>query len=148
MTKKTLLIIVTLIACSCENFNRKTPIPDTPVSLELYILRDAPELVGIGNYKIYTKPPYINQYIGFGGILLFHDFNDEISAFDLACPHEAISTIRVDSITDGGIVTCRQCQTSYDVSFGLGLPTKGVSQFGLRKYKVRTSGDIIRITRN
>ncbi len=146
--KKFIFVILIFFACSCENFNRKTPIPDTPVSMELHLLRDAPELISIGNYKIYTKPPYIYQYIGFGGILLFHDFNDEISAFDLACPHEANNNIRVDSLNAAGIVTCRKCFTSYDVSFGLGHPINGVSMFGLRKYKVRASGDIIRITRN
>ncbi len=136
-----------LLAVACDKFNRKSPIPDTPVSMDLIILRDAPELVSIGNYKLYTKPPYIYHYIGYGGILLFHDFNDEISAFDLACPHEAVNTIRVDSL-NGGIVTCRKCLTSYDVSFGVGNPIKGVSQFGLRKYKVRQSGNTIHISRD
>jgi nitrite reductase/ring-hydroxylating ferredoxin subunit len=145
--KNKLLIVLVLFFCSCDSFNRKSPIPDTPVSMELYILRDAPELNTIGNYKFFTKPPYINQYIGYGGILLFHDFNDEISAFDLACPHEANCSIRVDSI-NSSIVTCRKCKTSYDVSFGFGLPINGVSKYGLRKYKVQQFENKIYITRN
>lgn len=139
---------LTVALTACENLNRKSPIPDTPVAMELVLLRDAPELNTIGNYKIYTMPPFLYQYIGYGGILLFHDFNDEISAFDLACPHEAQNTIRVDSLADGGIVTCRHCLTSYDISYGIGHPIKGVSKHALRKYKVRYAGNTIRITRN
>lgn len=148
MIKKLLsfLLIITILS-ACDQTFHKSPIPDTPVSMELILLRDAPELLNIGNYKLYTKPPYIYNYIGYGGILLFHDFNDNISAFDLACPNEAINTIRVDSL-DGGIVTCRKCLTSYDVSFGIGNPIKGTSKFGLRKYKVHQSGNSIFVSRN
>ncbi len=148
MIRKLFVALLVLVLVGCDSLNRKSPIPDMPVSMDLIILRDAPELMTPGNYKLYTKPPYMYHYIGYGGILLFHDFNDEISAFDLACPHEAESTVRVDSLADGGIVTCRKCLTSYDVSFGIGNPIKGVSQFGLRRYKVRQSGNTIHISRN
>lgn len=142
-----LLFALVLEGSSCEKINKKSPIPDSLLDFELHILRDAPELNIIGNHKIIDKPLHLYQYIGFGGILLYHTFDDEIVAFDLSCPYEVNPEIRVDSITIGGQAICRGCKSVYDVGYGTGAPQQGVSTHYLRKYRVYSAGDIIRVTK-
>lgn len=130
---------------SCENTFRVTPIPDVPVNLEVVILRDAPTIRSIGNFKIFNTPPTIQQRIGFGGILLYHNVNDEISAFDLACPVEAEFKILVDSIDELGRAHCRTCGSAFDLTFGAGNPVKTPAKDPLRRYRVLDYGDRLRV---
>jgi hypothetical protein len=143
----TLICLILCCLISCETINKKSPIPDSRLDFELHILRDAPELNIVGNYKLINKPLHLYQYIGFGGILLYHTFDDEIVAFDLACPYEVNPGIKVDSITIIGEAICRKCHSVYDVAYGTGAPRKGVSTHYLRKYRTYFTGDIIRITK-
>ncbi len=87
------------------------------------------------------------QYIGYGGLLFYHTFDDEIVVFDLACPYEVNPEIRVDSITIIGEAICRKCHSVYDIANGTGAPLKGVSTHYLRKYKTYFSRDLIHVTK-
>ncbi|MBO5974683.1 MAG: hypothetical protein J6P95_03050 [Paludibacteraceae bacterium] len=145
--RKIIPIFLLLAFFSCEKINKKSPIPDSRLDFELHILRDAPELNIVGNYKVIDKPLHLYQYIGYGGLLFYHTFDDEIVVFDLACPYEANPEVRVDSITIIGEAVCRKCHSVYDVAYGTGAPRKGVSTHYLRKYRTYFTGDIIRITK-
>ena len=147
MTKRHCIVItlLTLVLCSCGNeINVEHPVPNAPVECTINIMRDAPLLDIIGNSFVIDRPLNTNQYIGYSGLVIVHGLDDMFYAFDLCCPHEHQRNIRVkcDMIS----AHCDQCGTTYDIGFGTGIPSKGPSQFPLRRYTVTPSGYNLHIT--
>ncbi|NCA79819.1 MAG: hypothetical protein EOM76_06500 [Sphingobacteriia bacterium] len=136
-------VILALLCTACE-INRVSPIPDTPVSLDIEILRDAPELNVIGGFKEFITPKTVYQYLGYGGIVVFRSFEDKFVAFDLACPHEIKRTVRVQ-VDMSGIATCPVCGSTFDVGYGTGIPSSGSVAYPLKSYTVLSYGDKLRI---
>ena len=146
MKKLLFLLIVLLISVSCENVNQTSPIPDMAVQLAINIMQDAPELNAMGGYKCYTQALTSGQYLGYGGIVIFHGFDDTFFAFDLSCPHEAKRDVRIE-VNMGGTGKCPECGSVYDVGFGSGSPSSGPSKHILRQYKVIVNGYNLRVVR-
>ncbi len=74
---------------------------------------------------------------GFGGILLVEDVNGNIIPYDLACPVECKSTVRVRIDEDTFTAECPQCHSTYDVFSLYGHPLSGPAArdgYGLRRY--------------
>ena len=138
-------ILLTFILSSCDtNLNQVSPIPNAPVSYTLNILRDAPQLMTPGNSVVITEPNKYGQYIGYSGLLICCGVDGQYYAFDLCCPHEHKRDIRVG--VDMIFATCPECDSQYDIGFGLGNCIKGESQYPLKRYTVTLSGDYLRIT--
>ncbi len=134
-----LMAIVLLTACENVRFNESSPIPSMPVSYTLNIMQDAPLLTVAGGYYEITEITDYNQYIGYGGLLVFHGFDDTFYAYDMSCPYEcATDTLIVASMV--GTAVCSHCGSTYDVGFGSGYPSEGPSEYPLRQYTVRSSG--------
>ena len=77
---------------------------------------------------------------GFGGVLLVCDYNGEYRAFDLACPVEVRSDVRINAILDSGEPRgeCPVCHSTYDI-FRYGGPLSGPAArhgYGLTHYFV------------
>lgn len=80
-----------------------------------------------------------NTYTGFGGILLVTDPMGNPLAYDLACPVEVKSDVRV-FINDEYLAECPECHSTYDVFSSYGAPVGDCLAFqhhyGLRRYTV------------
>jgi nitrite reductase/ring-hydroxylating ferredoxin subunit len=98
-------------------------------------------------YKLFTKRTLAGEYIGFGGVIVYHALDDNFYAFDLACPVEANRSIRVEMNEDNIHATCPKCGSVFDLSYGFANPeNKGSAKEGLRPYKVNMQGDILYVT--
>lgn len=129
------IVALTLVLWACESNSIINPVPNYPVSLELNILGEYPNLTkaNVGAYLEITAPRYPTDRVGYAGVLVFVNFNEEYSAFDLCCPHcvERFHPLEVS----GMYAVCPLCGEEYDLSYGYGVPTKGIAQNYLKTYK-------------
>ena len=133
---KKLFFIFAIFLLTCCNSNR-SPIPDVPVRLEFSIIADAPELINFNGFKEFTVPQNALQYLGYGGILVFHTMEDKYCAFDMSCPFEAKPDVRVHC-DNTGIARCDSCQSAFYVGDGTAFPINANSKtkFPLKRYSV------------
>lgn len=82
--KKFIILSLTILLASCNNINEENPIPYYPVNFSINILQEAPMLDIQGGYFEMTKPLKYGQYVGFGGVVVFHTFDNYFVAFDMA----------------------------------------------------------------
>lgn len=132
--------VVMLVVVGCNDM--RTPIPDYPVLLDINLAADATEVVPVLGYKCFITPRKVNEYLGYGGILVYHTVNVEgcpYVAFDLSCPHEAIPNIRL-RICDDGTAVCDSCGSVYMLLDGTGFATAGPTRHKLRRYNVAQLG--------
>ena len=147
-----LFFVLILFTCSSCNDNFISSIPDYPVNLELNLTASYPTFKDNPyQYLVFEKPRYNNDRIGFGGILVVCGWGSssiyEYFAYDLACPHEADSKIKVVP-NDIGQAVCEKCQSTYDIVGGYGITVNNsVSKEPLKRYKVSQRGDYLFITR-
>jgi hypothetical protein len=85
--------------------------------------------------------------MGFGGLLIVSGFNDDIFAFDLACPCERRRDVIVAPTADGTAV-CAACKSVFITSFGLGTVQSGVVRAPLQRYRVFPQGAGVFLVRN
>ena len=142
--KQFLVIISVIYFLGGCTTNVESPIPNSAVSLEINILRDSPELNIIGGVGEITSTFRPYQYLGYGGIVIFHNFDDKFVAFDMACPYEVDRTTRV-SVNMAGQAVCAKCGSTFDLGYSSGFPVKGPSKYPMRQYHVAMSGDNLRI---
>ena len=155
LTAKCKICILVSFACTvllmgCEG-NYVSSIPDYPVFLDID-LRLAPYNTTLKNnnnsYVLFEKPRMgkeLTDRIGYGGIIVYVNFEGEYCAFDLSCPHEALQSVKVKPNGLGQLV-CDSCNSVYDISFGVGHPIEGPSKEGLKRYKTSLQGDLLRVT--
>lgn len=82
---------------------------------------------------------------GFGGVLLVGQYSysgdptlDPPLAYDLACPVEMKSDIRVYVDQDKLVAKCPRCESTYDIFQGYGGPLSGPAAehgYGLKRYR-------------
>ena len=88
--------------------------------------------------------PYtVATYTGFGGVLLVGDLYGNPLAYDLSCPYEAKSDVRVHIDAEHNDAVCDHCGSTYDVFGGGGRPLSGPSAergYGLTRYRVLEGG--------
>ncbi|MBR1630338.1 MAG: hypothetical protein IJ680_00615 [Paludibacteraceae bacterium] len=147
----TALVLATLCAC---NDNYVSSIPDTSVYLNLNIMLDSDYFTfynAPGSYLTFTlensaaRP--VTWRLGYGGLLLVHTLAGEFHAFDMACPKEAKRTVCV-TVEDAMFATCASCGERYDLSSGIGNPTRRIGTENLRPYRTRVSGNYLTVTRD
>jgi nitrite reductase/ring-hydroxylating ferredoxin subunit len=106
-----------------------------PVNLEFSIVAAAPQLSALGGFAEFIVPQNVSQYLGYGGIVVVHTYENKYCAFDMSCPVEAEANVRV--YTDfTGVATCEKCGAEYLLIDGNAFPQKGNSKFTLKKYSV------------
>lgn len=126
-----------LTACD-ENTTYRSSVPAFPVRMELNILGEYPHFIPENplQYLTFTKPRYEGvEYVGYAGLLVYTGLDRNYHAFDLACPH-CLNRQQVLQ-PDGMYAICPVCEEQYDISYGLAVPTKGISNEALRKYTTR-----------
>lgn len=123
---------------SCED-NKRSPIPDYPVYLELDLLGEYNTFKGsVGESHIFITPRIASERLGFGGILVCTTSSYEYCAFDLACPYEVKRNVCVHP--DGIVAVCDSCGSKFDIfNTALGVPLDGPARFPLKKYQVYQS---------
>ncbi len=150
---RTILLIFILISSvftACDD-NYVSSIPTYPVSLQLNLTSTYPVFKNSFNqFLLFEKRIYETDRIGFGGIIIYSGFDDAGNtgyyAFDMACPYEAQSIVRVYPIEGSlGQVKCEKCGSVYDVSFGFGNPVSGPATEILKRYKTTVTNDVLYI---
>lgn len=74
---------------------------------------------------------------GFGGVLLVDDVQGQTMVYDLACPVECKSTVRIEVDKESLTAECPMCHSVYDVFTLYGHPLSGPAAqkgYGLRRY--------------
>ncbi len=141
MLKKLLLLTLLCFGCESEYFSR---IPDYPVALELDINLTDTELNPMFGSKAITTKRLTRDFLGYGGILVFHG-SDAFYAYDLACPNEIKSTVRV-AVYNTIQAKCSKCGSVFNISDGTGSPFSGPAKengYYLRRYTVsQNSGNL------
>ena len=132
MFKKT-FIIFAIILLTCCGPNR-TPIPDMPVRLEFNLV-SVSELNAFGGFAEFTVPRYASEYLGYGGVLVFHTIDGNFCAFDMSCPYEAKPDVRVHC-DNSGIARCDSCKSAFYVGDGNAFLIDGGARFPLKRYAV------------
>lgn len=146
MMRSMILLLAAISFASCES-NYVSSIPDYPVYMELNLASTYPNFRDNPNqYLVFKQPVNANERVGYGGLLIYCNFEGGYNAFDLACPYEVDHTIKVVP-NDVGRAICPECGSNYDISYGIGNPTEGPAKETLRRYKANLQGDILYITR-
>ena len=136
-TKIGLLLMLFALLSACGNY--RSSIPDVPV----YVQRNLATINCLfpGNFWSITSPRLASDATGYAGILLVCAFDGQYYAFDMACPHEAQPSKRIDLPDESLNATCPHCGEVYNLSFGLGTPSLGICDEPLRRYRCTLSPD-------
>lgn len=129
--------LVVMAMCSCQPVELVNPVPNYPVNLELNITAEYPHFTSdnVGSHLCFYTPRYPNDRVGYAGVVAFVYFDQAYCAFDLCCPN---CLKRDQPLTiDGIYAQCPVCGEQYDMSFGLGVPQRGISQHYLKRYATR-----------
>jgi len=147
-----LLIFISGVFTACDD-SYVSSIPSYPVSLQLNLTSTYPTFRNSFNqFLLFEKRIYETDRIGFGGIIIYSGIDDSGNtgyyAFDMACPYEAQSNVRVYPVKESlGQVKCDKCGSVYDVSFGFGNPVSGPSTEILKPYKTTLTNDVLYVYR-
>ncbi len=134
-------LLAVFMACNKEEYSE---VPYAPVYYSLYAEDMRLLITSLSSISI-TKPRNQSDKIGYGGLLIVHgiDFNatQTYYAFDLCCPKEAKSNVRIVPDETGLTATCPTCGAQFDIAngngtTGYGTPLNGVTQYRLTPYRV------------
>ncbi len=133
-----LLLVALLVGCKNQ---MTSSIPSTKVDFKFNILTDAPQLNANGGVATFIKPKYANQYLGYGGVVVFRNFEGaSFAAFDLACPNEVDPQVRLNVDSIPGEAICMQCGAVFDIAYSRGYPISDNCKSPLRPYSLTVSG--------
>lgn len=140
MMKRFLSCLLLLLATGACSKYEESNIPYAPVFLNIDLRYEDKDLVGLYKHKSITAPRTAAERAGYSGVLVICGINTTTGgttyyAFDLCCPHEAKKNIMIEA-NDAGKAVCPECGTEYEIGYGTGAPTEGVSRYPLRKYAV------------
>lgn len=135
------ILTVILNLQSCKDDYVST-IPYAPVNLDLNLIVNYPNFRTANQSMEFEKPRTVTDRIGYGGILVYIDFDNKYDAWDMCCPYEADPSIKVH---DNGLgqAVCTDCGTVYDLSWGLAVPIEGPSKQPLKRYQTQLQGNYL-----
>lgn len=147
--KQILFFLCALLPCAlagCDNYDEER-IPSRNVHIEINTAEWS--RYGVNGYMEWQAfirnaepqgfPWRSNEYSGFGGVLLVCGLEYRLLAYDLACPVECQSNVRIHVDEAQGIAVCSLCGSTYDVFNGYGQPLSGTAKdekYGLTSYRV------------
>ena len=139
-----ILARASVLACALAFFltgcgNYRSSIPDMPV----YVRRHLPTIQCLSPSDSWSivKPAIAADATGYGGILLVCAFDAQYYAFDLACPNEAEASKRLELPDESLNARCPYCGEVYQLGFGQGTPSMGISDEPLKRYRCTLSAD-------
>ena len=133
---KHLAFVIVLVGflSACENVNKQSSIPNTPVNYTIHITREYPHFVIANGFQtmVVTEKQFMEEYIGYAGLLIWIGMDNAYHAADLCCPYcvKRNKPLKVDGI----FAVCELCGEQYDISYGIGNPTTGVTNEPLKRY--------------
>ena len=143
-----MIILLATSLCACHHIDDKRT-PPAPVWIPFNTEPDWTEYgtPGALDYKTFIKgvitpgglPQTALMQTGFGGVLLVADISGQPVAYDLACPVENLSNVRIDIDTDSNEAFCEKCGSRYSVFTNYGTALSGPARdrgYGLTKYYV------------
>ena len=74
-----------------------------------------------------------NTYLGYGGIIIYRDFEGKIHSCDLSCPVEASRNVLV-TVSSSLQATCDVCGSVFELGWGLATPSSGPAKETLKIY--------------
>lgn len=121
-------IVLPLLVLSCDkNFNSSVPYVDVNFTISLSVY----------NQMTIEGNSIVNPGAGYGGVIVFHSFDDLFYALDAACPCEVATSRVVVEVDESGVATCPQCGTKYNLwEGGSILSTTCSSAEPLKNYRV------------
>lgn len=126
------LLLLTITAC--EHMNYRSSVPNTPVNYTIYITREHPNFVIENGFQTMciTKRTFLEDYIGYCGLLIWVGMDNAYHAADLCCPN----CVKRDKpmLVDGLYAICPLCEEEFDLSYGYAIPTKGKTKETMKKY--------------
>ena len=132
-----IILLVLLVWTSCDNVNYRSSIPNTPVNYTVYITREHPNFVVENGFQTMciTKRTFLEDYIGYAGLLIWVGMDNNYHAADLCCPN----CVKRDKpmLVDGLYAKCELCGEHFDISYGYGIPTKGITREPMKQYHTR-----------
>jgi nitrite reductase/ring-hydroxylating ferredoxin subunit len=141
--KRTVIIFLLLFATlSCDD-EYYSSIPSNPVYISLDLNFRDKDLNQALATAVFTSPRDAADRLGFGGVLVVNGFGEDVInlyAYDLACPEEARSDVRVAPDNTGLKAKCPKCGAVFEIAYGNGNPVSGSKNY-LRTYKVAKTGD-------
>lgn len=152
MRKLTVALLGLTVLTNCSKIDVDSSIPDYRVDFKTTLPSDYNYLKTVGTYKVYTEDNgayAANTYLGYGGLLVFRDFNGTIRCCDLACPFcysEEHCNYRI--VPNSSLLAkCNNCNSVYDIQWGLCIPVEGPSKEPLKIYShCSDTGTAIRVT--
>ena len=147
-----LIALLSIPIVGCKD-NIQSSIPDYPVYLQLNLTAQYPTFKNNPlQFITFEKAEKVSDRIGFGGIVVctgitFDDYGYiEYYAFDMACPYEIKSAVKVHPNSEGNLV-CDKCGSVFDIKSGSGMPVSGPTKEFLKKYRTSLSGDVLYVNR-
>lgn len=136
------MLIIGFVVTGCENVNRRSSVPYVRVNYTLHITREFPHFVTDNGFQTITitQGRFEKEYVGYAGLLIWVGMDNNYHAADLCCPHcvKRNKPLTVDRM----FAVCELCGEQYDISWGFGFPTKGITDEPLKQYNTSftTSG--------
>lgn len=149
--------VLCLLLCACKDTTYRSSVPSYPVSIRIdtrvgifvhfiptnsyaYTIVDADGYHFDGQTQARKA---LNDAYGYAGVVIFIDGNGQYTSYDLCCP---VCLKRDKPVEiDGFFAICPTCGEEYDLSGGIGVPTKGIAGESLRRYTTIYSGNIITV---
>ncbi|MCM1450284.1 MAG: hypothetical protein NC082_08065 [Clostridiales bacterium] len=150
MKKSTLFFFTCLVALStaCDHIDNDR-IPPAPVRLSFNTIAEwnTYGVPGALDYRRYIKSerqpanfPYTAlSQTGFGGILIVGDILGAPKAYDLSCPVECKTDVRIVVDEEASKAYCPKCHSVYDIFTNYGVPLSGPAHdygYGLQQYYI------------
>lgn len=139
-----MFIVVPMVGCEYGDYDR---IPPAAVRIEFgnAAMWSKYGVAAYPDYEIFIKQEnrprgftYVaNSYTGYGGVILLCNPVNMVLAYDLSCPVERSSMVRVRYDEEDLVLRCDECGSTYDISTG--SPLSGVaaeSRYFLQPYAV------------
>lgn len=157
-----LSVFAALLLGACKRY--KNDVPSYPVQMEMNLLQypyvtrlvygGSFQTVSITLYReYYLRHTFVNEtidvlrsegsYVGYAGMLVWSDINNEFHACDLCCPHCLDRDMPVQ--VDGQLAICPKCGEEFNLALGYATPTKGITRQPLRPFQIRYSNHILSI---
>ncbi|MDE6310255.1 MAG: hypothetical protein K2L96_00360 [Muribaculaceae bacterium] len=145
---KALLCALCITAVSCDNLD-DTRVPAMPVHLVFQSVADwnawgpggavdSRRFILNNGERVPAGYPFTAlDRTGYGGLLVLQDVNGQTLVYDLSCPVECKTTVRVKVDAETLTAECPQCHSTYDVFSLYGHPLSGPAAkhgYGLRRY--------------
>ena len=152
------LFLLAWALCACEGTTFQSSVPAYPV--RVVIDTKVGEFVhfqptATGSHVVVNKEGYFlnGKFIkipnatdmwGYGGVIVYVNYQNGYDAYDLCCPNCA--ALKQSCTIDGFFATCPHCGEQYDLSSGTAAPQKGIAHEFLRRLNIINSDGKLTVT--